>query len=67
MNRMSKVAITTGASRGVGRSIAQRLAADGFAVIVGHAGNTAAAKQTVQDIRQAGGEALAINWNSHFS
>ena len=54
MNHMSKVAIITGASRGIGWSIAQRLAANGFAVIVDYAGNTAAAEQTVQGIRQAG-------------
>ncbi len=57
---MAKIAIVTGASRGIGRSIAKRLAADGFAVVVNYAGNSAAAKEAVDEIRNADGEALAI-------
>ncbi len=57
---MAKIAIVTGASRGIGRSIAKRLAADGFAVIVNYAGNKVAAQEVVDEIRKADGEALAI-------
>ncbi len=57
---MAKVAIVTGASRGIGRSIAKRLAADGFTVIVNYAGNSAAAQEVVDEIRKADGEALAV-------
>ena len=60
---MAKIAIVTGASRGIGRSVAKRLAADGFAVVVNYAGNTAAAEETVQAIRKADGEALAVKAN----
>jgi len=57
---MAKTAIVTGASRGIGRSIAKRLAADGFAVVVNYAGNSDQATEVVNEIRKADGEALAI-------
>ncbi|HWA96230.1 MAG TPA: SDR family oxidoreductase [Terracidiphilus sp.] len=57
---MAKTAIITGASRGIGRSIAKRLAADGFQVIVNYAGNRQMAEEVVNEIRQADGEAIAI-------
>ena len=54
-----RVAIVTGGSRGIGRQIAQQLAADGFAVVVGYAGNKDAADEAVRAIEEAGGTAYA--------
>lgn len=57
---MAKTAIITGASRGIGRSIAKRLASDGFAVVVNYAGNPDEAQKVVDEIRAADGEAVSI-------
>jgi 3-oxoacyl-[acyl-carrier protein] reductase len=48
-----KSAIVTGASRGIGRAVATRLARDGFAVAVNYAGNATKAKEVVDEIKAA--------------
>ncbi|WP_225770187.1 SDR family oxidoreductase [Inquilinus sp. Marseille-Q2685] len=53
-----KVAIVTGASRGIGAAIAERLGRDGFTVVVNYAGNAEAAETLARGIEQAGGRAL---------
>jgi 3-oxoacyl-[acyl-carrier protein] reductase len=59
-DRATKVAIVTGASGGIGRVIALRLAREGFAVVASYAGNPAKAEEAVGEIEAAGGQALAI-------
>jgi len=59
-NSANKVAIITGGSRGIGQAIAQRLARDGFTVVINYAGNQAQADKTVELIEANGGKALAV-------
>jgi 3-oxoacyl-[acyl-carrier protein] reductase len=53
-----KVALVTGAGRGIGREIALRLARDGAALVVHYSGSEAGAQDTAQTIRARGGEAI---------
>lgn len=55
-----RVALVAGGSGGIGRAIALRLAADGFAVAVHYAGNRARADEVVADIIGSGGRAIPV-------
>jgi 3-oxoacyl-[acyl-carrier protein] reductase len=60
MNLNNKVAIVTGASKGIGTHIAKTLAHAGAKVVVNYASSQASADQVVAEIRSAGGEAIAV-------
>jgi 3-oxoacyl-[acyl-carrier protein] reductase len=55
-----KVAIVTGASRGIGAVIAERLAGEGFAVVINYASSAAEAEALVASVQANGGKAIAV-------
>ena len=55
-----KVAVVTGGARDLGRAVAVRLAAEGARVVVNYAHNEKNAQDTLEEIRKAGGEAIAV-------
>src|SRR6266702_4137533 len=58
-----KVAVVTGASKGIGASIAKHLAAEGAAVVVNYASSKEGAEKVVAGIKAEGGKAIAVQGN----
>ena len=63
----AKVVLVTGASRGLGRAIAVEMGSQGQKVIVNYAGSEDAANETVEMVKAAGGDAVAIQANCKFA
>lgn len=63
MGLIGKCAVVTGASRGIGRAIALQLASEGAKVVVNYSGSEQKALEVVEEIKQNGGEAIAVQAN----
>jgi 3-oxoacyl-[acyl-carrier protein] reductase len=59
-DKTSKIAIVTGASRGIGAAVAERLAVDGFTVVINYSGDAKSAEAVAAAIEAKGGRALAV-------
>ena len=57
----SRVAIVTGGSGGIGRAVAERLAADGMSIVVHYAGNASRADEVVKAVSDRGGSAISAS------
>ncbi|MGW1060787.1 SDR family oxidoreductase [Micromonospora sp. NBC_01412] len=60
MTVSQRVAIVTGGSHGIGRQVVERLAADGYAVVLNYATSKVEAQEAVAEVIAAGGDAVAV-------
>lgn len=62
-NLKGKIALVTGGSRGIGKAISKRLASQGATVVINYTQNESAAKETIKEIEESGGQAIASKFD----